>query len=99
MKAAMNGVLNLSILDGWWPEACRHGVNGWQFGDGREFADPARQDAHDARCLLQVLRREVLPAYYETPGRWDRMMRASIRDTRDRFSTTRMLREYYARLY
>src|SRR5690606_20238127 len=39
MKAAMNGVLNLSILDGWWPEACRHGINGWQFGEGFEHED------------------------------------------------------------
>ena len=42
MKAAMNGVLNLSTLDGWWPEACEHGINGWQFGDGFESEDEKR---------------------------------------------------------
>ena len=58
MKAAVNGVLNLSILDGWWPEACIHGVNGWQFGDGYTGPD---QDEHDLQALYKVLFDEVVP--------------------------------------
>jgi starch phosphorylase len=99
MKAAMNGVLNVSTLDGWWPEACRHGRNGWQFGDGKEMRDRRKQDAHDLRCLYRVLKRDVLPTYYTDRARWTQMMRASIRDTQSRFSAARMLKDYCRRLY
>ncbi len=70
MKAAMNGVLNLSILDGWWPEACRHGINGWQFGDGFESDDDAVLDEHDLKALYDVLLNEVIPTYYDDKGTW-----------------------------
>ncbi len=96
MKAAMNGVLNLSVLDGWWPEACLHGANGWQFGDGHEGPD---QDDHDLEALYRVLLHEVLPIYYEDRPRWVGMMRESIASTSDRFSSRRMVEEYYSRLY
>jgi len=99
MKAAMNGVLNLSILDGWWPEACEHGVNGWQFGDGFESAKEAVLDRHDFQAFKAVLAGEVLPAYYEHRDRWLDMMVQSIQSTRDAFSVKRMLAEYYERLY
>ena len=96
MKAAMNGVLNLSVLDGWWPEACRHGENGWQFGDGYEGPG---QDDHDLQALYRVLLKEVLPTYYENRAKWVEMMRESIASTAERFSSQRMLEEYYSRLY
>ncbi len=99
MKAAMNGVLNFSILDGWWPEACQDGVNGWQFGDGFESEDTEVQDAHDLRALYHVLNTEVIPTYYEDRDRWVEMMRNSIQDTREFFAVKRMLEEYYERLY
>ena len=99
MKAAMNGVLNLSILDGWWPEACEHGVNGWQFGDGYENKKEAALDKHDFQAFKKVLAEEVLPTYYEQRERWMDMMVASIRSTRDAFAVKRMLDEYYQRMY
>ena len=99
MKAAMNGVLNLSVLDGWWPEAAEHGVNGWQIGDGFESADEAEQDAHDLASLYRVLLDEVVPTYYDDRARWVEMMRASVASTRDRFSAERMVRDYVGRLY
>nr|WP_320131018.1 alpha-glucan family phosphorylase [uncultured Holophaga sp.] len=99
MKAAMNGVLNLSILDGWWPEACQHGINGWQFGDGFESGDEAVLDRHDFRAFKKVLAEEVLPAYYDRRGDWLAMMAASIRTTREAFAIKRMLDEYYCRMY
>jgi starch phosphorylase len=96
MKAALNGVLNLSVLDGWWPEACQHGVNGWAIGtDG---VDAAEQDARDADTLYQTLESDVLPAYADRE-RWTAMMRASITTVEERFSSDRMVREYFARLY
>ncbi|MDX1420533.1 MAG: alpha-glucan family phosphorylase, partial [Rubricoccaceae bacterium] len=99
MKAAMNGVLNLSVLDGWWPEACEHGVNGWQIGGGFESGSEAAQDAHDLESLYEVLLGDVVPTYYDDRERWAEMMRASIQSTRDRFSARRMMEEYVERLY
>ncbi len=99
MKAAMNGVLNCSILDGWWPEACQDGVNGWQIGDGYESADVAEQDAHDLAALYDVVLDNVLPTYYDDKKTWESMMRASIETTREHFAVKRMLEDYYAKLY
>lgn len=99
MKAAMNGVLNFSTLDGWWPEACDHGVNGWQFGDGYENEDEDKLDAHDIESLYRVLLEEVLPTYYNQREKWLEMMQASIQSTREEFAVKRMLEEYYEKLY
>ena len=93
MKAAMNGVLNLSVLDGWWAEACEHGVNGWAIGD-----ESAGDDAGDLDALHRTLAAEVLPAWRD-PKRWRAMMRASIDMAVERFSSDRMVLEYFARLY
>ncbi|MGG1611366.1 alpha-glucan family phosphorylase [Paenibacillus phoenicis] len=99
MKAAVNGVLNCSILDGWWPEACLDGENGWQIGDGFESADPDELDRHDSAALYDTLLNRVVPAYYEDRPRWVQMMQRSIETTREAFSTKRMLEEYYRKLY
>ena len=99
MKAAMNGVLNFSILDGWWPEACEHGVTGWQFADGFESDSIAEQDSHDLKALYDVLLNEVLPTYYDDRKKWVDMMRESILRTKDEFAVKRMLDEYFERMY
>ena len=93
MKAAMNGVLNLSVPDGWWPEGCRHGVNGWQLGDDR-----ASPDERDLDHLPDLVEREVLPAHADR-RRWSAMMRASIEMSEWPFSSHRMVQEYYETLY
>jgi starch phosphorylase len=93
MKAALNGLPNLSVLDGWWPEACRHGVNGWAIGEAGE----PDQD-RDLEALYGTLESEVLPAYADR-ARWLDMMRASIATVEERFSSDRMVREYFERLY
>jgi starch phosphorylase len=93
MKAAMNGVLNLSVPDGWWPEGCRHGVNGWQLGDDR-----AGPDEGDLDHLPGLVEREVLPAHADH-RRWSAMMRASIEMSEWPFSSHRMVQEYYETLY
>jgi starch phosphorylase len=95
MKAAMNGSLNLSIPDGWWPEACRHGVNGWSIGDGTAVPN---QDDHDFDALHAALEGEVLPAWADR-ARWIGMMQASIATVAAGFSASRMVRDYFARLY
>jgi len=93
MKAALNGLLNLSILDGWWPEACEHGVNGWAIGSGGPSDDVA-----DLAALQQTIERDVLPAWADR-GRWIAMMQASIATGERAFTSDRMVREYFAKLY
>jgi starch phosphorylase len=95
IKAAMNGVPSLSVLDGWWPEGCEPGVTGWAIGDSGEGPD---QDERDLRSLYDVLEGEVLPAFADPP-RWTRMMRASVRMAVEGFSSDRMVKEYFERLY
>ncbi|MCA9673759.1 MAG: alpha-glucan family phosphorylase [Kofleriaceae bacterium] len=108
MKAAMNGVLNLSILDGWWPEGCHHGETGWKIGDPDaaddavstyDGTDPAPSDDRDRNRLYDTLEREVMPVYYDDRGRWLHMMKASIAMSQWRFSSDRMVQEYFARMY
>jgi starch phosphorylase len=96
MKAAMNGALNLSVLDGWWPEACAHGVNGWAIGDGSTGAPD--QDERDAAALYATIVDEVIPAYADRT-RWVGMMQSSITSTQEAFSSDRMVRDYFRRLY
>ena len=104
MKAALNGVLNCSILDGWWAEAyspeCGFAIE----GDAGEGATEAEQDEADAEALYAVLEEQVLPAYYEwdeagLPRRWIGLMRKSIAELGPRFGTARMAAEYVERLY
>lgn len=96
MKAAMNGVLNFSVLDGWWPEGCEHGVNGWQIGGGYQGKNP---DSHDSKSLYKVLREEIIPTYYYNQPKWVEMMKASIEMSSNKFSAKRMLNDYYEKMY
>ena len=103
MKAALNGVLNCSILDGWWAEAYTPAV-GFAIGDHDVRATEEEQDAADAEALFTVLEQQVVPAYYERnehdlPTRWIEMMRHSIAELGTQFSTNRMVAEYVERLY
>ncbi len=104
MKAAINGVLNFSVLDGWWREGY-NGRNGWAIGDESEYADPAAQDAADAESLYTVLENEIIPLYYKRrstdglPVEWLARVRESIRTITPQFSTRRMVKEYMQALY
>ena len=103
MKAAANGVVNVSVLDGWWDEGWT-GDNGWAIGGRETNPDEGAQDWADAQDLYRILENELIPAYYERdadglPQRWMQLMRNSIASTIWRFSTTRMLHEYVERLY
>jgi starch phosphorylase len=103
MKAAQNGVPNISVLDGWWDEGYT-GDNGWAIG-GREMdPDEAAQDWADAQDLYHHLETELIPAWYERdaagiPQRWVETMRRSMSTALWSFSTTRMLQEYTEQLY
>ncbi len=103
MKGAVNGILNLSVLDGWWDEGWT-GENGWAIGGRSTNPDEGAQDWADAQDLYRLLEEEVIPLYYERspdglPTRWLALMRRSIASIVWQFSTTRMLEEYVEQLY
>lgn len=104
MKAAMNGVLNLSVRDGWWREGY-NGENGWKLGTEKDYNDAAEQDKADAADLYDTLENEILPLYYkrqengQPSAGWIQRMKESIRTLAPQFSTTRMLKEYVNDLY
>ena len=101
----MNGVLNLSILDGWWPEGCVHGETGWQIGDTSNDTveltpeETEALDASDRDSLYQVLEQEVLPRYRDDRAAWVAMMEKSIAMSSWRFSSDRMVEDYFRLLY
>jgi starch phosphorylase len=102
MKASLNGIPNLSILDGWWVEGY-NGANGWAIDD-QQFDDPDQQDAYDAQSIYRLLEEEVAPLYYNRdrdgiPRGWVEVMREAIRSNAPRFSTRRMVKEYTTELY
>jgi starch phosphorylase len=99
MKAALNGVLHLSILDGWWPEGF-NGKNGWAFGEETE----ANQDAQDAKAIYAILEQQAVPLYYQVndagiPVEWVKMMKAAMKSSGPFFSARRMVKEYSRKFY
>jgi starch phosphorylase len=103
MKAGANGVLNVSILDGWWDEAYRPEI-GWAIPSGATLDRQAIDDQAEAEGLLRVLEREVVPTFYERdeagiPQRWVEMMKASIRTIATDFSARRQVIDYFNTTY
>jgi starch phosphorylase len=102
-KAALNGVLNCAVLDGWWREGY-NGRNGWAIGEDREWEDEEAQDAADAESLYQILENEVIPLYYERsadelPYEWLGWVKESISSLAPQFSMRRMMKEYVDIMY
>jgi starch phosphorylase len=102
-KAATNGVLNVSVLDGWWYEGY-NGNNGWAIGDPPEDIEVHYDDAADANSLYTLLEQQIVPLFYDRdqnglPHGWIQMAKESIRSIVPRFSASRMLKEYVARMY
>ncbi|GEM85493.1 alpha-1,4 glucan phosphorylase [Meiothermus granaticius NBRC 107808] len=103
MKAALNGGLNFSVLDGWWAEAFNT-TNGWAIGDERAYATEEAQDQADAQSLYDTLQHEIIPLFYArgsvgTPSGWLAMVRESIRTCGPVYSAQRMVHEYHHRFY
>jgi starch phosphorylase len=104
MKGALNGVLNFSVLDGWWHEGY-NGHNGWAIGDDTNYPDPNQQDQADAESLYDTLENEIIPLYYNSrsadniPNDWLGRIKESIRTLAPQFSMRRMLKEYMSELY
>jgi starch phosphorylase len=102
MKAALNGGIHLSILDGWWAEAF-DGHNGWAI-DGEVDGHHDQQDDRDAAALLELIEHKIVPLFYErdaagVPRGWMKLVKASLRTVGLRFSASRMLRDYVLQVY
>jgi starch phosphorylase len=103
MKAALNGVLNLSTLDGWWCEGYIPD-GGWIIGAGEEYDDLSYQDQVESQAIYNMLEQEIVPLFYSRskdrlPRRWIRRMKNTIKWCAPRFNTSRMVAEYTRRFY
>jgi starch phosphorylase len=103
MKAAINGVLNVSVLDGWWDEGYTE-ESGWRIGNGEEYKDHSYQDAIESQALYNVLENEVIPCFYDrkngnTPTCWIKKMKASMKMAMESFCSLRMVSDYESRYY
>jgi starch phosphorylase len=103
MKAAVNAVLNLSVLDGWWAEAYVPQI-GWAIGRGEEYEDPQIQDDVESGALYDLLEREIVPLFYDRgpdglPRRWLARMKAAMQRICPFYNTNRMVRDYAVSLY
>ncbi len=103
MKVLVNGGLNLSELDGWWAEAWQPDL-GWALGDGREHDHDTRYDAAEAAQLYDLLEHSIAPAFYSrnesgVPEQWVARIRRSMATLTPRFSSNRMVRDYYQQYY
>jgi starch phosphorylase len=103
MKAGMNGVINLSILDGWWDEGY-DGENGWAIKPASPEIDPHRRDREESRTLYEILQDRVIPLYYDrTEGgyspRWMKIAKRSMASLLPRYDASRMLGEYVSKYY
>ena len=99
----MNGVLNLSVLDGWWDEAY-NGANGWAIGERTEYKNPETQDLVDSDALYDLLENEIIPMYYNRntrgiPGKWVKTIKDSITSIISEYNTNRMLKQYNESMY
>jgi starch phosphorylase len=103
MKASLNGVPHLSVMDGWWYEGY-NGENGWAIGDGPGTYSPEEEDRADAEALYRLLEEKVVPLYYDrdrggVPHGWVSIIKEAIRAVVPRFCARRMLKEYTDQLY
>jgi len=98
MKAALNGVPSLSILDGWWIEGCIESVTGWAI-ESSAATDETVIDAEEAQSLYQKLETAVVPLYLDSPEKWARLMRTTLAFNGSFFNTNRMVKQYARNAY
>ncbi|MCX5781818.1 MAG: alpha-glucan family phosphorylase [Elusimicrobia bacterium] len=103
MKVAVNGVLNLSVLDGWWCEGY-NGENGWSIGAGEEYSDPVYQDEVESKAIYDLLEKEIIPLFYDRtrdglPRGWIKKMKTSMQTIGPAFNTNRMIEDYTRKFY
>ncbi|MBI1375449.1 MAG: alpha-glucan family phosphorylase [Phycisphaera sp.] len=103
MKAALNGVLNCSVLDGWWDEAWQKDI-GWAIGRGETYDNYDYQDQVESEALYNLLEKQIVPMFYDrtragVPKKWVQWMKRSLREYGPRFNSNRMIREYTEKYY
>ncbi|MFO0973390.1 MAG: alpha-glucan family phosphorylase [Phycisphaerae bacterium] len=103
MKVAPSGGLNMSVLDGWWPEAY-DGGNGWAIGDGQVYEDPDYQNYVEGEAIYELLEKEIVPMFFDRtadglPRRWIARIKASMSSVCPKFNTHRMIEEYVEKMY
>lgn len=103
MKAAANGALNMSVLDGWWAEGYQQGV-GWAIGNGEEYENQDYQDQVESQTIYNLLEKTIIPLFYERgrdnlPAEWTAMMKKSMQTIATQFNSHRMVGDYVHRMY
>ena len=103
MKAAMNGVLNLSVLDGWWYEGYREGA-GWSLTDERDYQDQGFQDSLDASTIYSLIENEIAPLYFDQDENgcshgWVKFVKKSLAEVAPVYTTKRMMDDYFSKFY
>jgi glycogen phosphorylase len=103
MKAGINGVLNISILDGWWYEAYNPDI-GWAIGNGEDYNNESEQSKVESNALYDILEKEVIPLFYDTgnngiPRKWITRMKAAMASICKQYNTDRMVNEYIMQFY
>ena len=99
MSAAMNGAINLSTQDGWFPEFAKDKINAFTIPCSDNTQPDHLQDAADAAGLYDIIEKDLLPCYYEQPEQWIKMIKNSMQDIAPVFDSNRMAQEYYTWLY
>jgi starch phosphorylase len=99
MTAAMNGAVNLSLPDGWFPEFAKDKINSFVIAPCDISLPDYRQDEADANSLYDLLENEVIPMYYDYPQRWLEIMKNAMKDIVPQFDSDRMAAEYYEKMY
>ncbi|MCP4221225.1 MAG: glycosyltransferase family 1 protein [bacterium] len=103
MKASANGVLNLSVLDGWWDEAYDH-TNGWAIGNGESYSDRQYQDEVESKAVYAILENDIVPMFYQRgkdrlPRQWIKMIKNNFASIVSYFNTHRMIKNYFETFY
>jgi len=99
MSAALNGALHFSTFDGWWIEGYIPGQTGWVIGDDVVPPSTKEQDDKDYESMMSTLESEIIPMFYENKDEWGRRMLMARNVAESQFTSSRMILEYYARLY
>ncbi len=99
MTAAMNGSVNVSIPDGWVPEFAKHGKNSFIIQPALDLLTQEERDRKEEQTLLDLLEKEVIPTYYDSPEKWTKIVKTAMKDVLPQFDSGRMAKEYYEEMY
>jgi len=99
MTAAMNASVNLSIPDGWVPEFAKHGKNSFIIETANDSLSPEEKDKFEAKKLYETLENEIIPMYYDSPAKWTKIVKTSMKEVLPNFDSSRMANEYYKKMY